>query len=85
MKTIDFEKAVKAMGAEILGFRYFAKTGGKVVSCVGKMNELTFIKWDDAGRAFVYNQDPEGEDCVSEYNINSLPYERDNKFDLKFE
>lgn len=85
MKTIDFEKAIKAIGAEILGFRYYSKTGGTVVSCVGKMNELTFIKWDDAGRAFVYNQDPEGEDCVSEYNINSLPYERDNKFDLKFE
>jgi len=85
MKTKDFEKAVEAIGAEILGLRYYAKTGGTVISCVGKMNDLTFIKWDDAGRAFVYNQDPGSEDCVSEYNIYSLPYERDSKFDLVFE
>lgn len=85
MKTKDFENAIKHIGAEILGFRYQANRQGEVISCVGCINALTYIKWDEGGRAFVFNQDPESEDCVSEYNINSLPYERDSKFDLKFD
>ena len=84
MRTKDFEKAVEAVGAEILQMRYNAKTGGQVLSCIGKIGELTYIMWDEGGRAFVFNQDPDGEDCVSEFNMMALPYERDKNFDLKF-
>ena len=85
MRTNDFERAIEAIGAEILSIRYSARTGRQVQSCFGKTGELTWIKWDESGRAFVYNQDPESEDCESAYNLQSLPYERDSKFDLKFD
>lgn len=88
MRTIDFEKAVAAIGCELLRTRIQnpSPTGGRVIAAYGQVpGTLTYIMWDENGRGFVFSQDPDGEDCVSEYNMNALPYERDEKFDLKFE
>lgn len=84
MRISDFEKAIAATGAELLRVVYSALTGRKVQACYGQQG-LSYIKWDDTGRAFTYTQKADQEDCVSEYNLASLPYERDPRFDLKFE
>ena len=86
MRTADFEKAIEAIGCEVLRISYRSKSGGSVIAAYGqKQGSLTYIMWDETGRAFVYDQQEGTEDCVSEYNLSSLPYERDEKFDLKFE
>lgn len=83
MKTKDFEKAVEASGCELLLLQY---DGGNVAAAYGAVHgTMTYVKWDDMGRAFVYVQQEGTEDCVSEYNLTTLPYERDSKFDLEFE
>lgn len=84
MKTKDFEKAVEASGCELLRLQY--QDGGNVVAAYGVVcGTMTYVKWDDMGRAFVYVQQEGTADCVSEYNLATLPYERDSKFDLGFE
>ena len=86
MRANDFEKATEAIGCELLRLVYHAKSGGQVNAAYGQVRgTLTYIMWDEIGRAFAYAQTEESEDCVSEYNLGSLPYERDPKFDLKFE
>lgn len=86
MRRTDFENAIDAIGCELLSIRYRYNTGGKVISAFGQVpGTLTYIMWDENGRAFAYAQNEGSEDCVSEYNIAKLPYERDAKFDLKFE
>ena len=84
MNTKDFETAIASINAEILRFQYKEDARREVEACYGQLN-LTYIMWDAHGRAYIYNI-PEGqEDCVSEYNLAYLPYERDSKFDLIFE
>mgnify|MGYP006916084250 FL=1 len=85
MKTKDFENAIDGTGIELLQIHHQAGGGGQVTSCYGQvMGSLTYVKWDELGRAFTFTQ-PEGEEsCISEYNLEWLPYERDPKFDLKF-
>ncbi len=86
MRTIDFEKAIEAIGCELLRIGFHAKSGGQVTAAYGQVQgKLTYVMWDENGRAFAYAQTEGSEDCVSEYNLGSLPYERDPKFDLKFE
>ena len=82
MKTKDFEQAIAGINAEILRFLYNANR--EVAACYGQLN-LTYIKWDASGRAYIYNIQEGQEDCVSEYNLTYLPFERDSKFDLIFE
>lgn len=86
MRTVDFEKAIEAMECEVLRISYKASSGGAVIAAYGqKRGQLTYLMWDETGRAFVYDQADDAENCVSEYNLGSLPYERDARFDLKFE
>lgn len=86
MKVNDYEKAVEAMNCELLRITYHAKSGGQVIAAYGqKKDSLTYIMWDQNGRAFVFDQPEDSEDCVSEFNLKSLPYERDQNFDIKFE
>lgn len=86
MRAIDFEKATEAIGCELLRLVYHTKSGGQVNAAYGQVRgTLTYIMWDQNGRAFVYAQAEDSEDCVSEYNLGALPYERDQKFDLTFE
>ena len=86
MRRTDFENAIDAIGCELLSIRYRYNTGGKVIAAFGQVHgTLTYIMWDENGRAFAYVQKDGSEDCVSVYNLASLPYERDSKFDLKFE
>lgn len=85
MRTADFEKAIEAMGCEAL--KMVIQAPGSANSCVKaaygqQKGRLTYVMWDETGRAFVYSQAEGSEDCVSEYNLASLPYERDAKFDL---
>lgn len=85
MRAIDFEKATEAIGCELLRLVYHTKSGGQVNAAYGQVaGTLTYVMWDENGRAFVYAQAEDSEDCVSEYNLGSLPYERDPKFDLRF-
>lgn len=83
MDTKDFEMAIANINAEILRFRYKDDSNREVESCYGQLN-LTYIKWDANGRAYIFNIQEGQEDCVSEYNLAYLPYERDSKFDLIF-
>lgn len=83
MKTNDFETATAGINAEILRFHY-KDASREVEACYGQTN-LTYIMWDANGRAYIYNIQEGQEDCVSEYNLAFLPYERDSKFDLIFE
>ena len=86
MRRTDFENAIDAIGCELLGILYRYDTGDKVNFAFGQVpGTLTYIMWDENGRAFAYAQNEGSEDCVSEFNLTSLPYERDAKFDLKFE
>ena len=86
MRTMEFERAITAMNCEILRIVYQSKSGGNVRAAYGQVpNTTTYIMWDETGRAFVFAQEEGSEDCVSEYNLGSLPYDRDPKFDLKFE
>ena len=84
MNTKDFELAISCINAEILRFRYKAGEEREVDTCYGQLN-LTYIKWDGNGRAYIFNIQEVQEDCVSEYNLEYLPYDRDSKFDLVFE
>lgn len=81
MKITDFEKAVAAIGVDIVEIRLKAKTGGQVSCCYGTNNKGTYIMWDSCGRGFVceYLLPIEGD------FLYLLPYERDEMFDLKFE
>lgn len=86
MRRTDFENAIDAIGCELLGILYRYDTGDKVNFAFGQVpGTLTYIMWDENGRAFAYAQNEGAEDCVSGYNIAKLPYERDAKFDLKFD
>ena len=86
MIRTDFENAIDAIGCELLGVLYRYDTGYNVFLAFGQVpGTLTYIMWDENGRAFAYAQNEGSEGCVSEFNLTSLPYERDSKFDLKFE
>lgn len=86
MRAKDFEKAIETIGCELLRLKFREKSGGNVMVAYGQVpGSLTYVMWDENGRGFVFSQDPDGEDCVSEFNMSALPYERDEKFDLKFE
>ena len=85
MNTSEFENAVRCSGmdVELLGMQLKER---KVVRCFGQVTGTpTFVKWDDTGRAFVFSQSENVECCVSSYNMEFLPYERDPKFDLILE
>jgi len=84
MNTRDFENAIRCSGmnVELLGMQLKER---KVERCFGQVTgTLTFIQWDDTGRAFVFCQPEDEECCISSYNMEYLPYERDPKFDLVF-
>lgn len=86
MRANDFEKATEAIGCELLRLVYHAKSGGQINAAYGQVRgALTYIMWDQNGRGYAFVQEEGSEDCVSEYNLRSLPYERDQKFDLTFE
>ncbi len=83
MRTRDFEQAVKDSGIEVLRMQL---EKGQVKKCFGQVSDsCTFVEWDETGRAFVFTQPEDEECCVSSFNMDALPYERDPKFDLVFD
>lgn len=53
MKTIDFEKAIEAIGCELLRIKFREKSGGNVIAAYGQVpGSLTYIMWE-IGRAHV--------------------------------
>ena len=57
MRVNDYEKAVEDMNCELLRVTYHAKSGGQVIAAYGqKKDSLTYIMWDQNGRAFVFDQ-----------------------------
>lgn len=88
MRTADFEKAIDGLsvhGLEIMEMKINAKEGGKVNAVYGRLGELTFIKWDETGRGFSFEQPSDMEGCICSNDLPYLDYERDSAFDLKFE
>ena len=86
MKTEDFEKAIAALGVqglEIVKFSY--QLNGCVAAVYATMGELTWLKWDAAGRGFRFEQPADMEGCISSGNVMYLDYRRDTYLDLKFE
>lgn len=87
MKTLDFEKAIEALGVnglELLKFVYQAGTG-QVGAVYGRMGDLVFLMWDAMGRGFRFEANPNLEGCVYHQHPEYLDYRRDSDFDLKFE
>ncbi len=86
MRIADFERAIDALGVqglEIMEFR--APDGRSVRECYARMGELTFLKWDEAGRAFSFEQPSDMECCISTHDLPFLDYKRDKDFDLVFD
>ena len=86
MTTNDFEKAIEALGVqelEVIRFSY--GINGQVVAVYGRMGETVWLKWDDSGRGFRFDQPEDMEGCISTSHVHYLDYRRDQAFDLKFE
>lgn len=86
MKIADFEKAIDALGVqglEILEMK--TPNGADVRECYAKMGELVWLKWDESGRGFSFEQEDDIEGCISSDHAAYLDYRRDKDFDLKFE
>lgn len=86
MKTIDFEKAIEALGVnglEVTKFSY--GINGQVVAVYAKREERTFLMWDAAGRGFIYDINDDEECPIADKHPEHLDYRRDADFDLKFE
>lgn len=86
MKIADFEKAIEALGCEMV-MDEVKLHGGHVREFLGhKVNVL--VLWDSAGRAFTVDI-PVGEgqepDCYDHDRVFSGSYQREPLFDLKFE
>lgn len=85
MNTASFEKAIEALGVrglEVTKFSY--GVNGQVVAVYGRMSELTFLKWDAAGRGFRFDIDENVEGCAVVSYPEYLDYRRDADFDLRF-
>lgn len=85
MKTTDFEKAIAAIGVqglEVIKFSY--GINGQVAAVYARMGELTFLKWDAAGRGFRFDVDENVEGCTVVSYPEYLDYRRDADFDLRF-
>lgn len=83
MRIKDFEQAIAGSGIELLRMQ-LRET--QVEACYGQVYATeTYVKWDAHGRAYVFTQSEDHESCVSLYNLEFLPYERDAKFDLVFD
>lgn len=90
MKKKDFEKAIEALGVnglEILEFSQDSKDN--VRAAYARMGEHTYIKWDNFGRGFVFDVEPEpGSDGeliqIEIENLEYLDYRHDPDFDIHF-
>ena len=85
MKTADFEKAIEGLcvqGLEVTKFSY--TINGQVAAVYARKGELTYVKWDSAGRGFRFDINPNVEGCEVVSRPEYLPYSRDTEFDLKF-
>ena len=83
MTTIDFEKAIDALNCDI-DVREMCIHHGNVTEVWGR-KELTFLHWDNNGRAFSFVQNADSEDCITDETMKGLAYQRDTLYDLKFE
>lgn len=86
MSTKDYEKAIEALGInglEIVRFSY--QVNGGVSAVYARMGELTWVKWDAAGRGFRFEQPKDIEGRISPQNVMYLDYKRDVYLDLKFD
>lgn len=86
MRIEDFERAIDALGVQGLEIMEFKTPEGlSVRECYARMGELTFLKWDEAGRAFSFEQPSDMECSISTHHLPFLDYERDKDFDLVFD
>lgn len=86
MRTCDFEKAIDALsmqGLEVTKFSY--GINGQVVAVYARKGELTYLKWDYAGRGYRFDINPGVEGCTVVSQPEYLDYRRAKEFDLKFE
>lgn len=86
MRTIDFEKAITALGVQGLEVtKYSYQLNGGVAAVYARMGELTYLMWDALGRGFVFEINPDVEGCNVVSYPEYLDYHRDADFDLKFD
>ncbi|MBQ7180651.1 MAG: hypothetical protein IJR87_05090 [Bacteroidaceae bacterium] len=85
MNTASFEKAIDALGVQGLEVTKFSyQLNGGVAAVYGRMGELTFLKWDAAGRGFRFDIEENVEGCTVVSYPEYLDYRRDADFDLRF-
>lgn len=85
MNTASFEKAIDALGVQGLEVTKFSyQLNGGVAAVYGRMGELTFLKWDAAGRGFRFGIEENVEGCTVVSYPEYLDYRRDADFDLRF-
>ena len=86
MKIADFERAIDALGVQGLKILEMkTPNGADVRECYAKMGGLVWLKWDESGRGFRFDQEEGIEGCISSDHAAYLDYRRDKDFDLKFE
>lgn len=85
MNTESFEKAIDTLGVQGLEVTKFSyQLNGGVAAVYGRMGELTFLKWDAAGRGFRFDIEENVEGCTVVSYPEYLDYRRDADFDLRF-
>lgn len=89
MKTADFEKAILALGDDIVIDEM--KLRHSNVRQVNGHTDKLLIVWDEYGRGFSTGKSKKGEIFFTEgdngkvTSVKGIPLERDTLFDLKFE
>ena len=85
MTIKEFEKAIDALGVHGMSIRDFRTPNGwDVRQAYAWIVPLTWIMWDDVGRAFRFVQPENEENCITDDVLPFLDYSRDKDFDLTF-
>lgn len=86
MRTTDFEKAIDALGVSGLEVKRFSYgINGQVAAVYAQMGDSKYLMWDNCGRGFIYDEEPEAEIRAIDRSPEYLDYRRDADFDLSFE
>jgi len=88
MKIKDFEQAIAALGVdglEITKIVLSTTIAGQVNGVYGQRGDLTFLWWDEHGRGFRFDVNPNVEGCTVVSSPEYLDYRRATEFDLKFD
>jgi len=85
MTIKEFEKAIDALGVHGMSIRDFRTPNGRDVrQAYAWIVPLTWIMWDDVGRAFRFVQPENEENCITDDVLPFMDYSRDKDFDLTF-